>query len=226
MITRFALLTMLLLGLAGAAPRKKPVAPPVPLPDLVRVMITTELGPILVELDHKRAPVTVKNFVRYVDAKRLDGTTFYRAMRLDWGTPPNGLVQAGPRGDPTRVYPPIAHEPTGMTGLSHVVGTLSMARFAPGTATADFSILLADMKGLDASAAAGGDPDGYAAFGRVIVGMEVVRKIWDAPTSPTLGEGFLKGQMLEKPVKIVSARRVITPPPAAPTSPAPRAGRE
>jgi len=211
MMHRFALVPMMMLALAGAAPRKKP-ALPLPLPDLVRVTITTELGPILVELDHKRAPVTVANFVRYVDAKRLDGTTFYRAMRLDWGTPPNGLVQAGPRGDPKRIYPPIAHESTRTTGILHKVGTLSMARFAPGTATGDFSILLADMPGLDASTAPGADPDGYAAFGRVVEGMEVVRKIWDAPTSPTLGEGFLKGQMIEKPVKILTARRVSVSP--------------
>jgi peptidyl-prolyl cis-trans isomerase A (cyclophilin A) len=211
MMHRFALVPMMLLALAGAAPRKK-AAPPAPLPDLVRVTITTELGSILVELDHKRAPVTVANFVRYVDAKRLDGTTFYRAMRLDWGTPPNGLVQAGPRGDPKRIYPPIAHEPTSATGILHKAGTLSMARFAPGTATGDFSILLADMPGLDASTAPGSDPDGYAAFGRVAEGMDVVRKIWDAPTSPTLGEGFLKGQMIEKPVKILTARRVVLSP--------------
>jgi peptidyl-prolyl cis-trans isomerase A (cyclophilin A) len=224
---RFALLALpLMLALTAAAPPPRgrvPVAAAQPLPDLVRVVLTTELGPIELELDHQHAPITVENFVRYVDQRRFDGIVFYRAMKLDWGTPPNGLIQAGTRGDPKRVLRPIAHEPTNVTGLKHLVGALSMARYAPGTANGDFSILLSDMPGLDAKPEAS-DPEaraGYAVFGRVTVGMDVVRRIYDAPISPTLGEGFMRGQMLAKPVRVITARRVATPlaPPPVPNKP-------
>lgn len=208
MFMRFALAAALIVSLGAAAPVPRRPAPLVVLPDVVRIALTTEIGTIVVDLDHKNAPLTVENFVRYVDQKRLDGTVFYRTMRLAWGTQPNGLVQAGPRGDPRRVLKPVAHEPTNMTGIPHKVGTLSMARFAPGTATGDFSILLSDMPGLDADPTRDGDKDGYAAFGHVVEGMDVVRRIYDAPISPTMGDGFFKGQMIAKPVQIVSARRV------------------
>jgi peptidyl-prolyl cis-trans isomerase A (cyclophilin A) len=208
---RFALLPAIILALTAAAPAKraKPV-PPAPLPDLVRVAMTTELGVIMLDVDAKRAPVTARNFITYVDQKRLDGTSFYRVMRLEWGTPPNGIIQGGPRGDPKRVLKAIPHEPTSVTGIAHKVGTISMARLAPGTATADFSILLSDQPYFDAKP---GDPDpsvaaGYAAFGQVVEGMDVARKIFDVPLSPTLGEGILKGQMIAKPVKIISVKRV------------------
>lgn len=205
---------LILLALTGAA--KKPVshksAPPVPaapLGDLVRVTMVTQLGPIELELDHAHAPLTVENFVRYVDARRFDGMTFYRAMHLNWGDQPNGLVQTGLRGDPRKLFKPVAHEPTTLTGLSHKAGALSMARLAPGTATADFSILLSDLTGLDADPKSD-NPDvqaGYAVFGRVLSGMEVARRIWDAPLSPTLGEGVMKGQMIDPPVKVLTVRR-------------------
>jgi peptidyl-prolyl cis-trans isomerase A (cyclophilin A) len=209
---RFAPLATILFALTAAAPAKRtrPIPAPVVLPDTVRVVLTTELGPITLDLDNKHAPITTQNFVRYVDQKRLDGTVFYRVMRLDWGTPPNGIIQGGPRGDPKRVLKPIAHEPTTTTGILHTAGTVSMARLAPGTATGDFTILLSDQPFFDAKPT---EPDpntaaGYAAFGHVVTGMDVVKKIYDLPLSTTLGEGFLKGQMIEKPVKIITARRV------------------
>lgn len=214
----------------GAAPRKpataRPVPPaPVPLPkplgDTVRVTMVTELGPIELELDHAHAPVTVENFVRYVDARRFDGMTFYRAMRLKWGDQPNGLIQTGLRGIPTKLFKPIAHEPTSQTGILHKAGTLSMARWAPGTATADFSILLSDLPGLDADPKAA-DPEaqaGFAAFGHVVGGMDVVRRIWDSPLSPTGGEGVLKGQMLAPPIKVLTVRRVAVSSLPAPAKP-------
>jgi peptidyl-prolyl cis-trans isomerase A (cyclophilin A) len=176
----------------------------------VRVALVTELGTIELELDNKRAPITTQNFVRYVDLRKFDGIGFYRAMRLAWGEQPNGLIQGGLQGHPLKVLKPIAHEPTSQTGILHKAGTISMARYAPGTATADWSILLSDLSALDADPKAT-DPEaqaGFAAFGRVVAGMDVVRKIWDAPLSPTKGEGPLKGQLLEPPVKIISARRV------------------
>lgn len=221
---RFALLALSAFALAAthadAAKPKKPAAKaraavpaPAPLGDTVRVALVTALGTIELDLDHKHAPITVENFVRYVDAKKFDGMPFYRAMRLNWGTQPNGLIQAGLQAHPLKVFKPIAHEPTSATGILHKAGTISMARYAPGTAMADFSILLSDLPSLDADPKAT-NPDsqaGFAAFGHVVSGMDVVKKIWDAPLSPTKGEGPLKGQMLEPPVKVLTVRRVAVP---------------
>ena len=206
---RFALIALFALTAAAPAKRAKPM-PVIPLPDTVRVTMTTDLGVITMDIDAKHAPITARNFITYVDQKRFDGTTFYRVMRLDWGTPPNGIIQAGPRGDPKRVLKPIAHEPTTATGILHQAGTLSMARLAPGTATGDFTILLSDQPYFDADPTREdpGSRDGYAAFGQVVEGMDVARKIYDVPLSPTLGQGILKGQMIEKPIKIITARRV------------------
>jgi peptidyl-prolyl cis-trans isomerase A (cyclophilin A) len=199
----------LLLTLTAAAPAPKPA----PLPDTVRVAMTTELGTITLDLDAKHAPVTTRNFVRYVDQRRFDGIVFYRVMRLAWGQQPNGLIQAGTRGDPRRALPPIAHEPTSVTGVLHKAGAISMARNAPGTAAGDFSILLSDLSGFDADPNATTDEGkaGYAAFGHVAEGMDVVRKIYDVPLSATLGEGVMKGQMIAKPVRVLTARRVTLP---------------
>lgn len=227
---RFALFALPAMALlVAASPAKRRPAPPAPpaavaMADVERVTIATDAGAIVLELDGKHAPVTVRNFLRYADQRRFDGIVFYRAMRLAWGDQPNGLIQAGTQNDPRRVLPPIAHEPTSQTGVLHKAGTISMARWAPGTATGDFSILLSDMEGLDADPASA-DPErqaGYAAFGRVVEGMDVVRRIWEAPLSPTRGEGVLQGQMLETPVRVVSVRRTPAPQPAptAPASPA------
>ena len=207
---RLALLALpFSLILSAAAPKRVPA--PAPLPDTVRVAMNTAKGLITLELDGKRAPASVRNFLRYVDQRRFDGITFYRAMHLDWGTPPNGLIQAGTRGLPAKTLPGIAHEPTSATGLLHKAGAISMARNAPGTAAGDFSILLSDMPGLDADPSAT-DPElkaGYAVFGRVVEGMDVVRAIWDAPRSPTEGVGVMKGQMLSPPVRVLTVRRVV-----------------
>ncbi|MFM5954148.1 MAG: peptidylprolyl isomerase [Novosphingobium sp.] len=196
-----------------ARPKKAaPPPPPAPLPDMVRVELVTELGTITVDLDHKHAPITVENFVRYVDSGRYNGQAFYRAMKLDWGTQPNGLIQAGVR-DGAKLLKPIAHEPTSLTGIKHKTGTLSLARNAPGTGQSDFSIMMSDLSGFDAVPDSP-DPEaraGYAAFGQVISGMDVARKIFDAPRSATLGLGVMKGQMLSPPVRILKARRIPIP---------------
>ena len=203
MLPRFALA----LSLALAAPGNAQDAPPAPA--TTEVVLSTEIGDIIVALETERAPVTAANFLRYVDEKRLDGTVFYRAMRLDWGEQPNGLIQGGTQYDPERILPPIAHEPTSETGVKHVAGAISMARNEPGSATGDFSITLSPQPGLDADPDAEDETlrDGYAAFGRVVQGMDVVRAIFDAPVDPDKGEGWMKGQMLADPVEIVSARR-------------------
>ena len=107
---------------------------PAPLP---RVVLETSAGRIVIAVETAKAPITAANFLRYVDEQRLDGTTFYRAMQAG---PGQGLVQGGVNNDPDRLLPPIAHEPTTVTGLSHVDGAVSMARYAPGTATGDFFV--------------------------------------------------------------------------------------
>lgn len=168
----------------------------------VRVILETSAGTIVVETD-PRAPVTSANFLRYVDEGRFDGTDFYRGMELGAGT---GVVQGGTANAPNRILAPIVHEPTSQTGLRHVDGALSMARFDPGTADGDFFIIVGNLPGFDAGRAAPDDP-GFAVFGRVVAGMEVVRAILAAPKSPIEGEGFMRGQMLDPRVRIVSARR-------------------
>jgi peptidyl-prolyl cis-trans isomerase A (cyclophilin A) len=196
-----------MLGLA--APQVAPAAPlapvaPAPRPaDTVRVVLTTAEGPISLELDRGRAPLTTANFLRYLDAKRLDGVAFYRAMKLGME---GGLIQGGVR-DAAKFFPPVAHEPTSLTGLRHEDGTVSLARAAPGTARADFFITVGPVPSLDAGTGQPGDDQGFAAFGRVVEGMDTVRRILAAPTSPTAGEGAMRGQMLAAPVRIVTARR-------------------
>lgn len=210
MIVRFAVTAAALLlsvSVNAATRRNTPTPPVVVLADTVRVALTTAIGTIIIDLDHKHAPISTANFVRYVDQKRFDGIVFYRVMRLAFGEQPNGLIQAGARGDPKRVLPPIAHEPTSLTGLKHLKGAISMARFAPGTATADFSILVSDLPGLDAGANPN-DLAGYAVFGYVVEGMDIVRNIYDTPLSLTQGSGVLKGQMIDVPVKVLTVRRI------------------
>ena len=202
-----------------------PAAQEAPAPRTDLVKLETTAGTITVRIETGRAPITAANFLRYVDEKRFDGATFYRAMRLDWEPQPNGLIQGGTQQDPKRVLPGIAHEPTTMTGLSHTRGALSMAMDEPGTANGDFSIMVQDQPGLDADPAAT-DPvwrNGYAVFGHVSEGMDVVEAIHAMPTDPNKGEGWMKGQMLAEPVRILHARRVPASSAADQASPRKRA---
>lgn len=172
---------------------------------VVRVALRTSAGDIVVGIDTQHAPITAANFLRYVDARRLDGQEFYRAM--PGNAPATGLIQGGVR-DSRLLYPPIAHESTAQTGLTHVDGALSVPRLGLGTARADFTIMVGDQHYLDAGPASGGDGQGYAVFGRVIDGMDVVRRILASPTSPTEGQGIMRGQMLSPRIRIITARRV------------------
>jgi len=172
----------------------------------VTVRLTTELGDIDIRLEAKKAPVTVGNFLKYVDAGKLNGADFWRAA--DAGT--SGFIQATAKG-PT--FPPIAHEPTSQTGLSHTSGAISMSRFAPGTATADFVLCVGDNTFMDAGRSGSDDKLGYAAFGHVVAGMDVVKKILHGKIDPkTPPAGGWAGQMLLHPVKIISARRLSAEP--------------
>lgn len=215
MFRRFAL-ALCLIAAPLAAQTADPAAAPAPAPattsappahvyKTVKVAIETSLGKILVAIEVERAPITAANFLRYVDEHRYDGTSFYRAdpVQKDFG-----LIQAGTRGDPKRTLKPIPHEPTTKTGLSNTDGALSMARNAPGTATSDFFIIVGDMSGLDAKPSAPGDNLGFAVFGHVLEGMDVVHQIMLAPTDPNAGEGVMKGQMLKPKIAILKAYRV------------------
>lgn len=192
----------------------QPVAAVAPEPvidyETVDVVLETALGDITIRLETERAPITAENFLRYVDEDRFDGTGFYRAMALNREPQPNGLIQAGTRFDPKRILPGIPHEPTTQTGLSHTHGALSMAMGAPGSANGDFSIMLQDQTGLDARPDADETvwQNGYAVFGYVIDGMDVVYAIHSQPTDPTAGQGAMRGQMLAEPVTIIDARRL------------------
>jgi peptidyl-prolyl cis-trans isomerase A (cyclophilin A) len=191
---------------ANAKQAEEAAAPepaPAPEADIVRVRLETEMGSMVLALDHKHAPITTENFLRYVDAKRFDGIVFYRAARTP-GAKGGGFIQGGIQRNYRRMYAPIAHEPTSKTGLHHGAGAISMARLAPGTAAGEFVITASAQPAMDAHK---GDP-GFAAFGRVTEGMETVRRILAAPTIPNAGRGPMKGQMIAAPVKIVSARRV------------------
>lgn len=173
-------------------------------PASVRVRLQTSRGPIVIDLEMRRAPVTAGNFLRYVDEKRFDGKSFYRAAR-NRKAPEFGLIQGGTNHNVVGAPAPIPHEPTNRTGLRHVHGIVSMARNAPGTAMGDFFITVGPAPYLDAR------PDGYAgyaAFGRVVSGMSVVSKILAAPTHPGGRSSTTKGQLIVAPIRIVSARRV------------------
>lgn len=202
-----------------AAPRPSATTP-APVPARAYVTLSTASGNIVLELNGEKAPVSTANFLRYVDQHRLDGTTFYRAVNVGQGA---GLIQGGTRNAPRRVLPPIAHEPTNVTGLSHIDGAISYARLAPGSATADFFITVGALTSLDAHPGAPGDNAGFAVFGRVVQGMDVVRAILSAPINPAAGaENGMQGQMIAAPVTITRAVRSEAPaPPLAPATPPP-----
>jgi peptidyl-prolyl cis-trans isomerase A (cyclophilin A) len=189
MLNRIALL---LAAVAAPALTQTPSANP----DLVPVEIDTSLGKIVVALDAKHVPLTTANFLRYVDAHKFDGESFYRAMPYGSG----GLVQGGIR-DTRKLNPPVAFESSAQTGIHNTTGAIAMAASAPGDAQSDFFIETTDIPAFDGA-------NGFAAFGHVTEGMDVVKAILAAPVSPTEGEGVMKGEMLEPPVKILKMARV------------------
>jgi peptidyl-prolyl cis-trans isomerase A (cyclophilin A) len=200
------LIAALMLFAAPAFAQEVALAAPAKMWKTQDVRLETAEGPIVIALEVERAPITSANFLKYVDQKKFDGATFYRALTFA-GRPDLGLVQGGAKSDPKRLLPPIAHEPTTKTGLSHTEGAVSMARGAVGSAQGDFFIILGNLNSLDANPAAKGDNAGFAVFGRVIEGMDVVKKILAAPVSATEGVGAMKGQMIAQPIPIKSARR-------------------
>ena len=161
----------------------------------VKVALDTAAGRIVLALDPVHAPVTTANFLKYVDGGRLNGESFYRAMKFGDG----GLIQAGITSNARKLLPPIKHEPVSETGIKHVAGTVAMANLGPGTARADFFILTSDAPSFDAT---------FSAFGKVVEGMDVAKAILAAPVSATKGDGVMRGQMLDPVVKITKASRL------------------
>jgi peptidyl-prolyl cis-trans isomerase A (cyclophilin A) len=170
-----------------------------------RVSLTTPKGVIVIELAMDKAPITAGNFLRYVEAKKYDGGTIYRAVRD--GGKGMGTIQGGasPKARPFR---PIEHESTTKTGIKHRAGTISMGRLEPGSATSDFFICASAQPYLDANPKAKGDNLGYAAFGQVVEGMSVVKAILAGRTDGKAIVPAMKGQMLNPPVPIVGAKRL------------------
>ena len=168
---------------------------------LPRVSIETELGKIEVEIDSIHAPLTAANFLRYVDLGFYRFGRFHRTVRPD-NQPADkvkiAVVQAGLDSLRVKDFPPVALERTRTTGLPHKDGTISMARDEPNTATSDFFICIGDQPALDFGGKRNPDGQGFAAFGRVMLGMDVVRKIHAAPAA---------GQRLEPPIRIIDIAR-------------------
>jgi peptidyl-prolyl cis-trans isomerase A (cyclophilin A) len=212
------------LAICASAHAQAPIPPATPQPPLnPRVKIETSAGAFVVELYRDKAPVTVANYLRYVDRGLFNGAACYRASKpKDYKGDDYGLVQCGLQNDPKKVLPPIAHEPTTKTGLTHGKdGVISMGRHAPGTAQADWSIMLGDMSYLDADPKNPKANPGFAAFGQVVEGLDVIRKIIVMPTDPNKGEGAMHGEMLVKPVRIQRVSRVTAPPATPAPSPTP-----
>lgn len=184
------------IGWANALPTNRST------PGYTRVAIETTVGTIVVAVDQKRAPRTSANFLTYVDDGRFDGVTFYRAARRK-SAPTMGLIQGGIDTDARRSLPPVVHEPTTQTGIRHLDATLSMARpDRPNSAMGNFFITIGPTPNMDAQ------PGyiGYAAFGHVVAGMDVVKKILAAPTC--CGTGPMRGQMIVKPIVIRHVKRL------------------
>jgi len=194
-----------------APPAPAPSAPPPPKrlamgldvpPDVVDVELDTTAGPIVLELDGKDAPITTANFLHYVDSHKLDAGTFYRSVKYA----KSGFIQFN---SGARTYPPIPHEATSLTHLSHTDGAVSTARYAVGTASNEFTIVVGDMTYLDAGGSATPDKQGYAVFGHVVSGMNVVHRILNGKISKAKpGPGEWAGETLADPVVITSAKRV------------------
>jgi len=170
---------------------------------LPQVKIKTELGDIIIEVDTINAPVTASNFLKYVDDKIFNSAFFYRVVRMD--NQPNNeikieVIQGGLGFDESPLsLSPIEHETTDKTGILHKDGVISMARMEPGTASSESFICIGDQPELDFGGKRNPDGQGFAAFGKVMKGMDVVRKIQSKPN---------KEQMLVTPVNIMEVVRM------------------
>jgi len=187
------------IALAGVIDAQKP---------LPRVIFETELGNITMEIDIVKAPITGENFLKYVDGKFYEGGVINRAVRPDNTVRKDVEIQVIQfQINPERrreQFPPIRMESTKETGLSHISGALSMARSGPDTATASFSIPIGDQLEMNFGGKRNADGQGFAVFGRVIAGMDVVEKIHKSPTGTT---GAYRTETLDPPIRVLRAYR-------------------
>jgi len=174
----------------------------------VVVIFETELGSITMEIDVAKAPVSAANFLKYVDGKFYDGGMINRSVRPDNTIRHDVEIQVIQfQSDAARRregFPSIPLERTSVTGLRHVDGALSMARSGPDSATSSFSIMVGDQPSLDFAGARNADGQGFAVFGRVTGGMDVVRKIHASKTGST---GPYGTESLDPPIKVIRAYR-------------------
>ena len=177
----------------------------------VTVVFETELGAITMEIDVVRAPITGANFLKYVDGKFYDGGVVNRAVRPDNTTRHDVEIQVIQfQIDPARrreQFPPIPMERTSVTGLKHLSGALSMARSGPDSATASFSIPIGDQPEMDFGGKRNADGQGFAVFGRVVAGMDVVKRIQQAPTRPAGAQGAFGTETLSPTIAVTRAYR-------------------
>jgi len=172
-----------------------------------RVRIVTDSGAIVVQLAPDKAPVTVANFLRYVDEHRYDGGSFYRAVTLQNQLPAAQqpqieVIQGGIDNDSSKRLPAILHETNDRSGIRHVDGVISMARSTPGSASSEFFFVINDQPALDFGGKRNPDGQGFAAFGRVVSGKDVIRRIQRMPS------GDRPPQRMLTPVRIVSVSRL------------------
>lgn len=202
-LPRLCIFAALLLAVVPAS-AAQPAAPSSPAAAASTVILRTHVGDIHIALDHARAPKTAQNFLAYVDSGLFSRMTFYRGMvtRRDGS---EGMIQGGMGNNLRGTMPPVPHEPTFTTGLSHVNGAVSMAYTSiPGSARTEFFIVLGEIPSYDG--VPGGDP-GYAVFGKVTRGMDVVRRILHLPKAKDARNPALEGQMLVEKVPIIEAKR-------------------
>ena len=178
--------------------------------EAVRVTMSTGHGDIEIELYMSEAPVTAGNFLKLVEDGKLDGGSFYRVVTYenDRGSPKIEVIQGGVAGTTDEDFETIEHESTEQTGILHEDGVISLARGAAGTASTEFFICVGDQPGLDHGEMRNADGQGFAAFGKVVGGMDVVRAINALPADARSDSEYTQGQILTDPVPIVAVRRM------------------
>jgi len=201
-MNRLLIVLAVLLGMANTAAAENPL-----------VVLSTEHGDITVEVMIDRAPISGGDFLKYVEEGLYPGEGFYRVVKSaenDNGTPKIDVIQGGIIAEGMGLET-VAHETTEATGIKHTDGTISLARGDVGTGSAAyFFITIGDQPSLDFGGTRNPDQQGFAAFGRVVDGMDVVRKIHGLdPELFETGEGYMAGQLLKEPVRFTGARVLL-----------------
>jgi peptidyl-prolyl cis-trans isomerase A (cyclophilin A) len=178
--------------------------------DTVRITMATGQGDIEIELYLDKAPITAGNFLALAEDGDLDGGSFYRVVTYgnDRGSPKIEVIQGGLGNAAEAEFAAIGHESTEQTGIQHKDGVISMARGAVGTASTEFFICIGDQPGLDHGELRNEDGQGFAAFGKVVSGMDVVRAINGLPADAPSDSEYTLGQILANPVPINTVHRM------------------